>query len=371
MTNEDVVQTIRTELEVGIQLAKCKKCGCMKETLDNLAALLPAIGAHETCALAHEVETWAGTMETVQYTCLGCEHCYPAVAQNAFSNAFPSVDQSLALSCDFQVNNEGWPPVVGEYFVGDKTAPVAVSTLASVQLAENLARRQPQGLAIVGKTETENIGIDKVIKNIITSPSIQYLLVAGNDPAGHQSGRTLLSLSQNGIDAKRRVVGAPGKRPILRNVSKVEIETFRKQVQVIDMIGCNRAQVIGERVEELSQMVATACGCGERVEKSSLISVATAPTLLATEPGETVKMDKAGYFVIVPLADKEIINVEHYAYDNTLLRVIEGTNARALYAIIIANSWVTELSHAAYLGKELAKAELSIKRGFKYIQDGT
>ncbi len=81
-------------------------------------------------------------------------------------------------------------------------------------------------------------------------------------------------------------------------------------------------------------------------------------------------MDKAGYFVVLPLADKGIINVEHYAYDNTLLRVIEGANARALYATIVANGWVSELSHAAYLGKELTRAELSLKHGIKYVQDG-
>lgn len=81
-------------------------------------------------------------------------------------------------------------------------------------------------------------------------------------------------------------------------------------------------------------------------------------------------MDQAGYFVIVPIADKGTINVEHYAYDNTLLKVIEGATASAVYKMIINSRWVTELSHAAYLGKELAKAELSLQHGFKYVQDG-
>ncbi|MGH8066185.1 MAG: DUF4346 domain-containing protein [Candidatus Entotheonellia bacterium] len=69
-------------------------------------------------------------------------------------------------------------------------------------------------------------------------------------------------------------------------------------------------------------------------------------------------------------AEKGVISVEHYAYDNTLLHVIEGRNARAICSGIIHNGWVTELSHAAYLGKEWARAEFSLKYGFKYIQDG-
>jgi tetrahydromethanopterin S-methyltransferase subunit A len=48
----------------------------------------------------------------------------------------------------------------------------------------------------------------------------------------------------------------------------------------------------------------------------------------------------------------------------------QSANARALYKTIITNGWISELSHAAYLGKELAKAELSLRHGLKYVQDG-
>ena len=111
-------------------------------------------------------------------------------------------------------------------------------TLSSVELAEVLANIKPKGLCIVGKTETENIGIDKVIKNIITNPTIKFLIVAGKDPQGHQSGKTILALYENGVDEKMKVIGSPGRRPILRNVTISEVERFRKQVKVIDMIGC-------------------------------------------------------------------------------------------------------------------------------------
>jgi tetrahydromethanopterin S-methyltransferase subunit A len=275
-------------------------------------------------------------------------------------------------SCDFRLSGTGWPPVVGEYIVPDQAAPVAVSTLASIELVEQLAGHNPRGLAIVGKTETENIGIDKVVKNIITNPSIQYLIVAGPDPHGHESGQTLLALAQYGIDDKGRVIGSPGKRPVLRNVSSEEVAIFREQVQVIDMIGCTDSKVIGLEVETLTNQANVSPGCKECTGTSSPpVLISAVPTVTVTdEPNQVVKMDKAGYFVIVPLVEKELINVEHYAYDNTLLRVIEGSAAQALYKTIIANGWVTELSHAAYLGKELTKAELSIQFGFKYVQDG-
>jgi len=369
MTPQDDFQTIRQELQAGIKLPKCQQCGCMGETLQHLAAALPTIGTQDALALHQEVSSWRERMRAMQYACLGCEHCYPAVAQNALARAFPSLAQSSVLGCEFQLRDDGWPPVVGEYFVLDKTAPVAVSTLAAARLAEALAWRQPSGLAVVGKTETENIGIDKIVKNIISNRALRYLLVAGFDSQGHHPGKTLLALAEKGMDATGRVIGSPGKRPILRNVSAAEIQAFRAQVQVIDMIGCDAADEIGARIGALSQPVPASCGC-HACAPGSPVSISTVPPIVASEPTAAVKLDKAGYFVIVPRADRGMISVEHYAYDNTLLHTIEGTNARAIYTTIIHNSWVTELSHAAYLGKELAKAELSIRLGFAYVQDG-
>lgn len=364
------LQTVRAELEAGIALPKCQKCGCMESTLKNLAAVLPSIGTDDASALAEEVSAFLKKMRPVQYSCLGCEYCYPAVAQNTFGLAFPTLSQTAAdLSCGFRFHDDGWPPVVGEYFVLDKAASVAVSTLASVQLAEDLARRKPKGLAIAGKTETENIGVDKVIKNVVTSPTIRFLFIAGIDSKGHLTGKTLLALAENGVDEGGRVIGSPGKRPVLRNVSTPEIQAFREQVQVIDMLGCEDPDEISARIEELSQKVTAPCGCSGCSGKPP-VSISTTSKIMATEPIEAVTMDKAGYFVIIPLKDKGVINVEHYAYDNSLLRVVEGATARAIYNTLITNGWVTDLGHAAYLGKELAKAELSLHQGFRYVQDG-
>ena len=367
MTND--LQIAMTELETGMGLPKCQKCGCMNDALKNLLSSLPALNDEKATALAERATEYLKKMSPTQYSCLGCEHCYPAVAQNALILAFPSFAQTADLTCDFRLGEQGWPAVTGEYFVLNPSATVAVSTLASVPLAEELAHRKPNGLAIVGKTETENIGVDKVIKNIISSPTLRYLILAGVDPKGHRTGQTLVALAKNGVDEKGRVINSLGKRPILRNVSSAEINAFREQVQVIDMIGYESVEEISARIEELAQLESPVCTCSECGGQAP-VAISTVPTIGASEPSETVRMDKAGYFVILPLTEKGIISVEHYSYDNTLLRVIEGKNARTLYQTILKEGWVTELSHAAYLGKELAKAELSLQYNFKYIQDG-
>jgi tetrahydromethanopterin S-methyltransferase subunit A len=368
--SNDNLQIAYDEIGAGIQLAKCQQCGCMRETLDLLASVLPVTAGEEAAEVVEHVAQWAGQMNPVRYACLGCEHCYPAVGQNALTAAFPALSAAPGLSCDFQARADEWPPVVGEYWIVDPQAPVAVSTLGSPALAEALASRQPAGLAIVGKTETENIGLDKIVKNILANPSIRFLVVAGPETQGHQSGRTLIALAENGVNAEGRVLGSPGKRPVLRNVTAEEIAAFRQQVQVIDLVGCEDPAVICARVEELALQAVTPCGCQECAETAASVSVTAMPALIVSDANEPVVMDKAGYFVILPLAERGTINVEHYSYDNTLLHIVEGQNARALYLTIVGQGWVTELSHAAYLGKELAKAELSLQHRFTYLQDG-
>ena len=366
---KDLIGKIRSELLEGIGLAKCRRCGCMKEALENLRSYLSLLKGRGSSDLLLNVEGWLQQMEPIKYACLGCEHCFPAVAMNIFAQAFPEAATVQPLGCGFEIGEEVWPPVPGEYyaFCDGPSCPVAVSTLGSVELAEDLARNRPRELCIVGKTENENIGVEKVVKNTITNPTIRFLLLVGRDPEGHRSGGTLLALWENGVDDGMRVIGSPGRRPILRNVTREEVEAFRKQVLVVNLIGCEDIAVIVEKIKELSQTLNTSYNYSENFRANS-VEISTVPVVRAKEP-EKVEMDKAGYFVIIPNPKKKVIMVEHYSYDNRLLRIIEGEDARSIYHTIIENGWVTQLSHAAYLGKELAKAELSLKLGLKYTQD--
>ena len=260
-----------------------------------------------------------------------------------------------------------WPYVPGKYFVLDPAAPVAVTTLGSVALAPELAKSVPKGLCIVGKVETENIGIEKIIKNVLSNPAIRFLICAGKEPPKHLTGATLLALFKHGIDAAKRIPDAPGMRPMLPNTTLAEVEAFRQQVEPVDMIGCTDIALIAAKVEELSARAPAPAVAGQ--SPPGLDAQRTAPRIIATAPSpDRIKLDKGGYFVI-NLADGAIV-VEHYDYKERLLHVIEGKDARTIYWTLIDNGWVTKLDHAAYLGKELARAEFSIKHDVDFEQDG-
>ena len=268
-----------------------------------------------------------------------------------------------------RARKKSWPYVPGTYFVADPHAPVAVTTLGSVDLAKAVSEDPPSGLNIVGKVETENIGIEKIIKNILSNPAIRYLVCAGNEPPKHLTGATMLALFENGIDESKRIPGAPGMRPVLPNTTLSEVKAFREQVLPVNAIGCTDVAAIHARVTELAQKTDAISAIGSKPLRNLADTQHGAERVVATgtDP-QRIKLDKAGYFVIHIEGDTLLI--EHYSYKEELLRVIEGRDARSIYLTIVRNGWVSTLDHAAYLGKELARAEWSIKHGVDFVQDG-
>ena len=377
-----------SEIQRGMKLSRCRKCGCMKGTLENLKASLPLLKMKDAKELRKNVMEWQDQLEPLAYPCFGCKYCIPPEAMTMLTTKYPALASATLSSCEIKINDSSWPPVEGEFTVLNRNAPVAVSTLASVKLEDKIAKLKPEGLCIIGKTETENIGIDKMIKNVISNPSINSLILAGKDTEGHQSGKTLLALWKKGVDKNMRVIGSKGRRPILKNVTRTDVDKFRRQIKIEDMMGSENTRNLVKKIKELSKnsVGSASCGCGDDtcapqpatvqikttfMAMPALKPAASVPTVKAKRQSKTtIKLDKAGYFVIIPSKKNSTILVEHYSYDNKLLRKIEGKNGREIYFTIINNKWVTELSHAAYLGKELTKAELSIKKGFKFVQDG-
>lgn len=84
-----------------------------------------------------------------------------------------------------------------------------------------------------------------------------------------------------------------------------------------------------------------------------------------TGPGSKSPAD---YFVFHILDN--VLQVEHYNYKEKLLRMIDGHDARSNYLRLIHNGWVSTLDHGAYLGKELVRAESSMKHKSGFVQDG-
>lgn len=137
-------------------------------------------------------------------------------------------------------------PWRGEFTVGSIESQIAVDTLASkIDFPKEL-------VAIWGQHKTENLGIEKIVANVVSNPNIRYLIVCGEEVRGHRSGASIISLRSNGIDDNGKIIGATGAVPYIENVPAEAIARFREQVEIIDMIGvADKAEIIG-KIKELA-----------------------------------------------------------------------------------------------------------------------
>lgn len=101
--------------------------------------------------------------------------------------------------------------------LGNTDSSVAICTLWSEK--EQLEKKIPRELyAVMGNLYSEK-GITYLVKNVLASPSIRYIILFGQDMA--RSGQKLIDLSE-------------GKK-ISINIDEKYIEIFRKQSKIIDM----------------------------------------------------------------------------------------------------------------------------------------
>jgi dihydropteroate synthase-like protein len=100
---------------------------------------------------------------------------------------------------------------------------------------------------------------------------------------------------------------------------------------------------------------------------------ADAQVTMASEEPAPATLDPQGVFRIMVDRNAETIVALHFATPETdkPSNIVKGETAEAVYAKIVEMGLVTRLDHGAYLGSELAKAEVALKTGKEYIQDRT
>jgi tetrahydromethanopterin S-methyltransferase subunit A len=135
-----------------------------------------------------------------------------------------------------------YPPEEGRYLRGNDFSPVAVAIILNCEAEkipheiESLVRAGVEaGAALSGTVQTENIGFEKMICNIVANPNIRYLVIGGPESEGHLTGEALKALLRNGVDQRKRIIGTEAPHPILFNVPLEFIERFRRQTMAIDL----------------------------------------------------------------------------------------------------------------------------------------
>jgi tetrahydromethanopterin S-methyltransferase subunit A len=193
------------------------------------------------------------------------------------------------------------------------------------------------------------------------------LVICGTEAKGHRAGDAFLRLKERGVDADMRVLESASWRPILKNLTLLDVAQFRQQIEEVNLIG----------VTVIEDILAAVRDCAHRpVQAFPAVSAAVAgqDALAAIEhiPAKAPKqlrLDRAGFFIVLPQPQKRLIVCEHYENNGRLVHVIEGRQAALIASTVVERGLVTQLDHAAYLGRELAKAEAALSDGVTYEQD--
>jgi hypothetical protein len=264
-----------------------------------------------------------------------------------------------------------WPVTAGAYVVGDPSAMVAVCALTSRDILTQVAALP--GVAIAGRLITCNLGIEKIVVNVCANPNIRALLICGRDSPIFQPSQSLRSLFEHGIDGNKHIIGANGYLPVLQGVNSGAVEEIRRRISVVDRTGLNDVSEIGREVTLLVDRLAL-----EPAQVAGKIGYGLPSAdddevkFKILRPGgkrDSLAYDPQGYIVIaVDRAASEIV-ARHYTPAAQPVHIMRGRSAEGMALALIREKIVTQMTHAAYIGGELAKAETALRTGLEYEQD--
>jgi hypothetical protein len=141
--------------------------------------------------------------------------------------------------------SEGYPPEEGRYMRGNDFSPVAVCVILDdfdfkipPELQELVMAGLDAGAALSGLLQTENVGLEKVLCNIVANPNIRHIVLCGREAAGHMPGESLLLLKEKGVDGGKQIIGSTAPTPYLHNIPAEVIDRFRRQIVTVVNLLC-------------------------------------------------------------------------------------------------------------------------------------
>ncbi|ADN37154.1 tetrahydromethanopterin S-methyltransferase, subunit A [Methanolacinia petrolearia DSM 11571] len=140
----------------------------------------------------------------------------------------------------------GWPKIQGDYHSGDANSCVVVVTMGSHLDEQGVC---DAGAALCGSCKTENLGLEKIVANVVANPNIRFLITCGTEVKGHLSGQCLKALHTGGVEGGK-IVGAKGAIPFIENLDDAAIKRFQEQVEVIDIMETEDLGAIKAKVQD-------------------------------------------------------------------------------------------------------------------------
>lgn len=258
-----------------------------------------------------------------------------------------------------------WPFVGGKYRVFDSTAPVVIVGNNAEALADDLSALATPGICMIATHCRSTADVEKLVRNIAANMAIHCVIVTTSEEEMPSALCSLLTLLGADVEPNEEAQSQANK--LRSRLDEIDFSALTRQVRAVSMPPGSETDRIVARISELASE-ANRPNTGFRApvqqDENGIERVIAARNI-----EYELQNDKAGNFFVC-VKDKKIV-VEHFSPKNDLLRVIEGHTARDLCITLIRNGWVSKLDHAAWLGRELLRAELSMEKGDEFVPDRT
>ena len=143
---------------------------------------------------------------------------------------------------------------------GNDYSPVAVVVILNTfdyaippQLEQIVRGAIETGAALAGMLQTENIGIEKIVANVIANPNIRWLILCAPESQGHLPGDALRALISKGVNKNKAIIDTKAPTAYLFNTALHSVERFRRQIRLVDLLNETALQVIKEAVRACYQ----------------------------------------------------------------------------------------------------------------------
>jgi tetrahydromethanopterin S-methyltransferase subunit A len=172
----------------------------MQDALNQAGRAFESSEEPEIRSLLPRISDYQARMEPLAYDCIGCKKCWGADATIELANHFDDVELDTCGRGDEHASGGGvksavsssnryarssaiaaWPPHPGDYVLGKPEGSVAICTLSNRDLPARLIAAGEPAVAIAGRCDTENIGIEKVVLNLLANPRIRWLVICGTE----------------------------------------------------------------------------------------------------------------------------------------------------------------------------------------------
>jgi tetrahydromethanopterin S-methyltransferase subunit A len=277
--------------------------------------------------------------------------------------------------------------------LGDPASPVGLCTLWTRQA--RILRGVPRELYAVCGNLYSLWGISLLVRGVLARPTLRYLVLCGVDYA--ETGRALIALATHGLTPDGTLPGTDAR--LADDLDATALARFRQQVTVVDLRGCTDAARVAAAIRALPPppplptdpppilTPARASDVPLPGRSPSLTGgaggvplpggVGGVPPVAPPSPPQswggrggpqTFQPDPAGNFLIA-VGDGQIVAAHATTTGGPTGHRFAGRTAAEIYRAILATALVSRLDHAAYLGAELARAEIALRLGIPYRQD--